>query len=89
MVRNPEDGSLRPVVIVDKPAAFILPVSTRTTASPLQLATSPTAHHLLTSHLVTTMAANKTSAVADMEPVDVLFVLHEKFNLMDFAGPLE
>lgn len=35
------------------------------------------------------MAATKTSAVADMEPVDVLFVLHEKFNLMDFAGPLE
>lgn len=35
------------------------------------------------------MAATKTSAVADMEPVNVLFVLHEKFNLMDFAGPLE
>jgi transcriptional regulator GlxA family with amidase domain len=32
--------------------------------------------------------ANKTSAVAD-EPIDVLFALHPKFNLMDFAGPLE
>jgi len=32
--------------------------------------------------------ASKTSAVAD-EPVDVLFALHPKFNLMDFAGPLE
>jgi transcriptional regulator GlxA family with amidase domain len=32
--------------------------------------------------------ASKTSAVAD-EPIDVLFALHPKFNLMDFAGPLE
>ncbi|KAK3323478.1 class I glutamine amidotransferase-like protein [Cercophora scortea] len=32
--------------------------------------------------------ANKTSAVSD-EPIDVLFALHPKFNLMDFAGPLE
>ena len=32
--------------------------------------------------------ANKSSAVAD-EPIDVLFALHPKFNLMDFAGPLE
>ncbi|KAK0715763.1 putative amidotransferase-domain-containing protein [Lasiosphaeris hirsuta] len=32
--------------------------------------------------------ANKTSAVSD-EPVDVLFALHPKFNLLDFAGPLE
>ncbi|KAK4450093.1 class I glutamine amidotransferase-like protein [Podospora aff. communis PSN243] len=32
--------------------------------------------------------ASKTSAVAD-EPVDVLFALHPKFNLLDFAGPLE
>ncbi|KAJ9138942.1 ThiJ/PfpI family protein [Pleurostoma richardsiae] len=33
--------------------------------------------------------ASKTSAVADQDPIDVLFVLHEKFNLMDFAGPCE
>lgn len=32
--------------------------------------------------------ANKTSAVAD-EPIDVLFALHPKFDLVDFAGPLE
>ena len=32
--------------------------------------------------------ATKTSAVAD-EPVDVLFALHDKFNILDFAGPLE
>jgi transcriptional regulator GlxA family with amidase domain len=32
--------------------------------------------------------ASKTSAVAD-EPIEVLFALHPKFNLMDFAGPLE
>ncbi|KAK3353067.1 putative amidotransferase-domain-containing protein [Lasiosphaeria hispida] len=32
--------------------------------------------------------AHKTSAVSD-EPVDVLFALHPKFNLLDFAGPLE
>ncbi|KAI2624733.1 class I glutamine amidotransferase-like protein [Xylaria nigripes] len=31
---------------------------------------------------------NKTSAVSDA-PIEVLFALHEKFNLMDFAGPLE
>lgn len=23
------------------------------------------------------------------EPIDVLFALHPKFNLLDFAGPLE
>ncbi|KAG5949180.1 hypothetical protein E4U53_006009 [Claviceps sorghi] len=34
------------------------------------------------------MAAHKTSAVSD-EPIDVLFALHPKFNLLDFAGPLE
>jgi len=32
--------------------------------------------------------ASKTSAVAD-EPVDVLFALHPKFDLLDFAGTLE
>lgn len=32
--------------------------------------------------------AAKTSAVAD-EPIDVLFALHPKFNLLDLAGPLE
>ena len=32
--------------------------------------------------------ASKTSAVAD-EPIEVLFALHNKFDLMDFAGPLE
>ena len=32
--------------------------------------------------------ANKSSAVAD-EPIEVLFALHPKFNIMDFAGPLE
>lgn len=35
------------------------------------------------------MAAHKTSAVADQEPVDVLFALHPKFDLLDFAGPME
>lgn len=34
------------------------------------------------------MAANKSSAISD-EPIEVLFVLQEKFNLMDFAGPFE
>lgn len=34
------------------------------------------------------MAANKTSAVSD-EPIDVLFALHPKFDLLDFAGPVE
>jgi transcriptional regulator GlxA family with amidase domain len=32
--------------------------------------------------------ASKTSAVAD-EPIEVLFALHPKFNLLDFAGPVE
>ncbi|KAL2267656.1 hypothetical protein VTJ83DRAFT_4933 [Remersonia thermophila] len=32
--------------------------------------------------------AHKTSAVAD-EPIEVLFALHNKFDLLDFAGPLE
>ncbi|OTB08127.1 hypothetical protein M426DRAFT_317228 [Hypoxylon sp. CI-4A] len=32
--------------------------------------------------------AHKSSAVAD-EPIQVLFALHPKFNLMDFAGPFE
>ena len=27
--------------------------------------------------------------MADQEPIDVLFALHPKFNLVDFAGPLE
>ncbi|KYK59585.1 ThiJ/PfpI family protein [Drechmeria coniospora] len=35
------------------------------------------------------MAANKSSAVADQEPIDVLFALHPKFDMLDFAGPLE
>lgn len=34
------------------------------------------------------MAANKSSAISD-EPIEVLFVLQEKFNLLDFAGPFE
>lgn len=34
------------------------------------------------------MAANKSSAIND-EPIEVLFVLQEKFNLLDFAGPYE
>ncbi|KAI1503920.1 class I glutamine amidotransferase-like protein [Biscogniauxia marginata] len=32
--------------------------------------------------------AHKTSAVSD-EPIEVLFALQPKFNLLDFAGPLE
>lgn len=36
------------------------------------------------------MSASKTSAVADdQEPIDVLFALHPKFDLLDFAGPVE
>ncbi|SPN97551.1 uncharacterized protein DNG_01062 [Cephalotrichum gorgonifer] len=36
------------------------------------------------------MSAHKTSAVVDEhERLDVLFVLHPKFNLLDFAGPWE
>merc|ERR1712000_785145 len=35
-----------------------------------------------------TMSANKTSAVSD-EPIDVLVVLHPKFDLLDMAGPVE
>jgi len=34
------------------------------------------------------MSANKTSAVSD-EPIDVLVVLHPKFDLLDMAGPVE
>lgn len=34
------------------------------------------------------MAANKTSAIADQEPVDVLFALQPGFDMLDFAGPL-
>jgi putative intracellular protease/amidase len=30
----------------------------------------------------------KTSAVAD-EPIQVLFALHDGFDLLDFAGPCE
>ena len=33
--------------------------------------------------------ASKTSAVADQEPIEVLIALHDKFELMDFAGPVE
>lgn len=32
--------------------------------------------------------AHKTSAVAD-EPIQVLFALQDKFDLLDFAGTLE
>ncbi|KAI1822792.1 class I glutamine amidotransferase-like protein [Xylaria intraflava] len=32
--------------------------------------------------------ANKASAASD-QPIEVLFALHDKFNLTDFAGPLE
>lgn len=36
------------------------------------------------------MSAHKTSAVVDEnESLDVLFVLHHKFNLLDFAAPWE
>lgn len=35
------------------------------------------------------MPASKSSAVADQEPIDVLFALHPKFDLLDFAGPVE
>ncbi|KAH6607793.1 hypothetical protein Trco_004106 [Trichoderma cornu-damae] len=34
------------------------------------------------------MAANKTSAIADQEPIDVLFALQSNFDMLDFAGPL-
>jgi hypothetical protein len=33
--------------------------------------------------------AAKTSAVADQEPLSILFALQDKFDLIDFAGPLE
>ena len=35
------------------------------------------------------MSASKSSAVADQEPIDILFAVHEKFNLLDFAGAFE
>lgn len=35
------------------------------------------------------MAANKSSAVADQEPIDVLFALQPNFDMLDFAGPLQ
>ncbi|MDA4131997.1 MAG: hypothetical protein OK454_02570 [Thaumarchaeota archaeon] len=38
--------------------------------------------------IVGKMAAHKASAVAD-EPIEVLFALHNKFNLMDLVGPVE
>jgi hypothetical protein len=44
---------------------------------------SPPTHHNTLPKM-----ASKTSAVAD-EPIEVLFALHPKFNLLDFAGPLE
>jgi hypothetical protein len=34
------------------------------------------------------MAANKSSAIDDQEPIDVLIALQDKFDLLDFAGPL-
>ncbi|EFZ04098.1 hypothetical protein MHUMG1_01511 [Metarhizium humberi] len=34
------------------------------------------------------MAAHKTSAVSD-EPIEVLIALHNKFDLLDLAGPME
>ena len=33
--------------------------------------------------------AAQGSAVADQEPIEVLFALQDKFNLLDFAGALE
>lgn len=33
--------------------------------------------------------ASKSSAVADQEPIEVLVALHDKFELLDFAGPVE
>lgn len=33
--------------------------------------------------------AVSTSAVVDTETISVLFALHENFDLLDFAGPLE
>jgi transcriptional regulator GlxA family with amidase domain len=35
------------------------------------------------------MAANKSSAIDDQQPIDVLIALQHKFDLLDFAGPLE
>lgn len=35
------------------------------------------------------MSANKSSAVADQEPLDVLVAVHEKFDLLDFTGVVE
>lgn len=35
------------------------------------------------------MSANKSSAVADQDPIDVLFAVHNKFCLLDFAGALQ
>ena len=34
-------------------------------------------------------AANKSSAIDDQDAIDVLFVAHPKFNLLDLTGPLE
>jgi hypothetical protein len=35
------------------------------------------------------MSAHKSSAVDDQEPLDVLVAVHEKFDLLDFAGAVE
>jgi transcriptional regulator GlxA family with amidase domain len=35
------------------------------------------------------MAASRTSAVDDQEPINVLFALQDKFDLLDFAGPIQ
>jgi transcriptional regulator GlxA family with amidase domain len=35
------------------------------------------------------MAASRTSAIDDQEPINVLFALQEKFDLLDFAGPIQ
>lgn len=35
------------------------------------------------------MAANKSSAIDDQQSIDVLIALQDKFDLLDFAGPVE
>lgn len=66
---------------------FVL--STYTSVSNKRHNSSSTITLFKTSNNTAKMSAQKTSAIADQEPVDVLFAIHEKFDLLDFAGALE
>lgn len=61
----------------------------RASAASLHLHHNPSPHLPLSPLPTGKMAANKSSAIDDQEPVDVLIALHHKFDLLDFAGPMQ